>query len=310
MGPGDPFHRAFVDEHASDDPHPSVAFFAAMMTAASERDTEAFNGAVDAYTRLLEASMPEVMTRMRPEVLFNRASVFTGAAAVYALAFVGVCASFVLRARGAGGVLAERLRVGSLALLTGAVVVHTVAIGLRMYLQDRPPVTNLYSSAVFVGWAGVLAGVFVERLFPLGVSLMGSAMLGVSTLVVAHNLGNDGDTMEMMQAVLDSNFWLATHVITITLGYSATFLAGAIAGVYLIARVVTRWMTPERERAMIRMVSASSASRCSSASSAPSSAGSGRINRGAGSGDGTRRRTARRWSCSSTPLSCTLDGTA
>lgn len=299
-----------MDEHASDDPHPSVAFFAAMMTAASERDTEAFNGAVDAYTRLLEASMPEVMTRMRLEVLFNRASVFTGAAAVYALAFVGVCASFVLRARGAGGVLAERLRVGSLALLTGAVVVHTVAIGLRMYLQDRPPVTNLYSSAVFVGWAGVLAGVFVERLFPLGVSLMGSAMLGVSTLVVAHNLGNDGDTMEMMQAVLDSNFWLATHVITITLGYSATFLAGAIAGVYLIARVVTRWVTPERERAMIRMVSASSASRCSSASSAPSSAGSGRINRGAGSGDGTRRRTARRWSCSSTPLSCTLDGTA
>ena len=33
----------------------------------------------------------------------------------------------------------------------------------------------------------------------------------------------------MMRAVLDSNFWLATHVVTITIGYSGTFLAGALA---------------------------------------------------------------------------------
>ena len=33
-------------------------------------------------------------------------------------------------------------------------------------------------------------------------------------------------TMEMMRAVLDSNFWLATHVVAITIGYSTTFLAG------------------------------------------------------------------------------------
>jgi ABC-type transport system involved in cytochrome c biogenesis permease subunit len=35
--------------------------------------------------------------------------------------------------------------------------------------------------------------------------------------------------MEMMRAVLDSNFWLATHVVTITIGYSGMFLAGTIA---------------------------------------------------------------------------------
>ncbi len=41
--------------------------------------------------------------------------------------------------------------------------------------------------------------------------------------------GGHGDTMEMMRAVLDSNFWLATHVVAITIGYRATFLAGALA---------------------------------------------------------------------------------
>ena len=34
--------------------------------------------------------------------------------------------------------------------------------------------------------------------------------------------------MEMMRAVLDSNFWLATHVVAITIGYSSTYLAGML----------------------------------------------------------------------------------
>jgi len=249
-----PFYEAFLDEHATETPHPSVSYFATMMSAASEGDTSGFNAAVASYTDLLEESMPDVMQRMRLEVLFNRASLFTGATAVYVLSLVLVCFSFVARSKEGSGGLAERLRGGSFALLVAALLVHTVAIALRVYLQDRPPVTNLYSSAIFVGWASVLAGVFLERLYPMGVSILGSSAIGAGTLIVAHNLGNDGDTMQMMQAVLDSNFWLATHVIAITLGYSATFLAGAIASVYLLARLFTRAVTPERERAMIRMV--------------------------------------------------------
>ena len=34
--------------------------------------------------------------------------------------------------------------------------------------------------------------------------------------------------MEVLQAVLDTQFWLATHVTTITLGYSTTFVAGLV----------------------------------------------------------------------------------
>ncbi|MEM9083712.1 MAG: cytochrome c biogenesis protein CcsA [Planctomycetota bacterium] len=256
LGPDEPwrpFHEAFLDEHRSDQPHPSVAFLATMMSAASAGDVEGFNGAVSGYTTLLEASMPDVMRRMKIELLFNRASMFTGAIAVYLLAFLGVCASFVTRSRENSSQLAERLRVGSLALLISAVLVHTLAIVIRIYLQDRPPVTNLYSSAIFVGWAAALAGVFIERLYPLGVAILGSTTIGAATLIVAHNLGNDGDTMQMMQAVLDSNFWLATHVITITLGYSATFLAGAIAIVYVLGRLFTRSITREREQMLTRM---------------------------------------------------------
>lgn len=249
-----PFHEAFLDEHGAEEPHPTVAYLTAMMAAAHDDDPAGFNSAAGRYLALLDSSMPEVMRRARLEVLFNRASPFSGAAAVYLLAALAACASFVLRARAPDSRAAESFRVGGLALLVGAIIVHTAAIAVRIYLQGRPPVTNLYSSAIFVGWAAALAGVVLERLFPMGVSILGSASIGCATLIIAHNLGNDGDTMQMMQAVLDSNFWLATHVITITLGYSATFLAGAIAALRLLGSAFTRRITPERERAMGRII--------------------------------------------------------
>ncbi|MBM91431.1 MAG: hypothetical protein CMJ35_07420 [Phycisphaerae bacterium] len=249
-----PFHDAFLDDQGSDTPHPSVAYLTTIMNAANQDDPQGFEEAVDSYTQLLEESMPQVMRKMRLEVWFNRASLFTGTTAVYIAAFLCVCGSFMARGSLSNPRLSEQLRSSAWVLLVVAVVIHTLAIGMRIYLQDRPPVTNLYSSAIFVGWAAALAGIFIERLFRLGIAVLGAATIGGATLIIAHNLGNDGDTMQMMQAVLDSNFWLATHVIAIPLGYSATFLAGTIAAVYLLARVLTTAVTPERERAMIRMV--------------------------------------------------------
>ena len=49
------------------------------------------------------------------------------------------------------------------------------------------------------------------------------------TLLIAHHLALGGDTMEMLRAVLDTNFWLATHVVVVTLGYASTFVAGLLA---------------------------------------------------------------------------------
>ncbi len=247
-----PFHEVFMDGRVSGEIHPSVAYITTMMTAAHEGDGDGLTRSAGAYTDLLEHSMPGVMQRMRLEVLFNRASLFTKTIAVYLLSLLVVCVSFVLRVRSEG--LAEKLRTGGFALLVAAVMVHTVAIAIRVYLQGRPPVTNLYSSAIFVGWAAAVAGIFLERLYPLGVAIFGASVIGCGTLIVAHNLGNDGDTMQMMQAVLDSNFWLSTHVITITLGYSATFLAGVMGCVYLLGRALTRSMTPQRERALATMI--------------------------------------------------------
>jgi ABC-type transport system involved in cytochrome c biogenesis permease subunit len=60
--------------------------------------------------------------------------------------------------------------------------------------------------------------------------------------------------MEMMRAVLDTNFWLATHVVVVTLGYSATFVGGFLAAIYIVRGVLTRTLSETTAKALGRMV--------------------------------------------------------
>jgi ABC-type transport system involved in cytochrome c biogenesis permease subunit len=121
-------------------------------------------------------------------------------------------------------------------------IVHSFTLLSRMYLMERPLVfvTNLYSSAVFIGWAVLGLCLLLERFYPISVANMVGAILGFLTSLVAHQLATSGDTLEMMQAVLDTNFWLATHVTTITLGYAATYVAGTIGLVYVFLSIFPR----------------------------------------------------------------------
>jgi len=127
-------------------------------------------------------------------------------------------------------------------LFAVAGTLHTAGLIARMWIQNRPPVTNLYSSAIFVGLMAVLLCLFFRK--RIGV-LVGSA-IGFITLIIAHHLSFQGDTLETMQAVLDSNFWLSTHVVTITMGYSGTFIAGGLGFLAIMGGVFTPWMTKER----------------------------------------------------------------
>ena len=138
------------------------------------------------------------------------------------------------------------LRRTSLWLMVLAFILHSGALLLRMWISGRPPVTNLYSSAIFIGWAVVVAAFVIEILLKNGIGNVLGASVGAATLTIAHYLARDeGDTLGVMQAVLDTTFWLATHVVCITLGYAATFLAGGIGIVYTLMAVFSRSKTRE-----------------------------------------------------------------
>jgi ABC-type transport system involved in cytochrome c biogenesis permease subunit len=224
---------------------PALGEWGRLGVAWAAQDPATFDRALGALRARADQPGPALAAvgKVGHEVVFNRAQPFYTGMVIYVLALLVLFASWLR--------WSEVLRPAAYGLLVAGAVVHTLGLVSRVVLQGRPPVTNLYSSAVFVGWAAVVVGVILERMYRRGFGTAVAAASGFASLIVAHHLAGDGDTMEMMRAVLDSNFWLATHVVTITIGYSGTFLAGAIA----IGWALREHLAPRRDPATSKALS-------------------------------------------------------
>ena len=226
--------------------HPAVKSWAAMATSFAANDPATFNQTLDDYSAQLQRDLPRRVWKAKVESIFNQLQPFYSAMVIYVLIFILAAGSWL--------VWPETLGRYAFALLVVTFLVHSGGLITRMYLEGRPPVTNLYSSAVFIGWGAVLLGIFLERFFRNGIGSATAAMIGFITLLIAHHLSMDGDTMEMMRAVLDTNGWLATHVVCVTLGYASTFLAGFLALTYIVRGAFTPSLDRTTAQSLTRMV--------------------------------------------------------
>jgi ABC-type transport system involved in cytochrome c biogenesis permease subunit len=225
---------------------PYAMSYASLTMAYRAGDAETFNKTLTQVKERVAADFPDDIGRIHFERVFNAYQPFAIAIELYILVFLFVCISWLRWPQALGN--------AAFWTLSLAFALHTFGLAARMYIQDRPPVTNLYSSAVFVGWGAVLLGAFLERFNRNGIGAAMAALVGFSTLIIAHHLAMTGDTLEMMRAVLDSNFWLATHVVIITLGYSAMFFAGALAIAFTFLGLLRRGFDKSAARSLAGMV--------------------------------------------------------
>ena len=82
---------------------------------------------------------------------------------------------------------------------------------------------------------------------------MVSAVAGFATLVIANRLMG-GDSLPVMRAVLNTQFWLTIHVLCISLGYSTTFVAGLLGVRFLVYRVLARQLDEGLVKLMYRAI--------------------------------------------------------
>jgi len=225
---------------------PTVMSYARLGEAWRKGDTATFNRIVKTLHDDIEPRFPEAMRKSDIESRFNAAGPFYSSITLYVWAFLLAVFSWLKWPRELGR--------AAMWLLALAFVATSAGIFARMWLEGRPPVTNLYSSALFVGWGAVFLCLILEWAYKNAIGSVAGGLIGLATLVIAHHLSLSGDTMEMMRAVLDSNFWLATHVIIITIGYSATFLAGFLAAIYIVRGLFTRTLDKATADALTRMV--------------------------------------------------------
>jgi ABC-type transport system involved in cytochrome c biogenesis permease subunit len=237
--------ESLVESIAKGKIDPVAKMYAQIGDAYRANNRPLFNHHVNLLASALAKGQPGATKRTSFEFLFNQVDPFTHSMVLYVLAFLLACGSWLGWNR--------PLNRSAFYLLLLALAVHTFGLVSRMYLQERPPVTNLYSSAIFIGWGAVIVSLILERIFRDGIGAACAGAIGFITLIIAHHLAGSGDTLEMLQAVLDTNIWLATHVVAITTGYSAMFLAGMLAIIYIVRGVFTRSLKPETADSLARM---------------------------------------------------------
>lgn len=171
------------------------------------------------------------------EIFYNKSNLFRWAKSFYFIGFMLFLFSLIF----------PQQKLHSLAIFVtmGGFIPHLIALILRMIIMARPPVSNLFETFIFVGLIAVLLGFVLEWVNRDWLGLIVSNISGFILLTIAGKFAVEGDTMQMLVAVLDSNFWLSTHVITITIGYAGCCVAGVMGHIYIL-QAMNRLTDPKR----------------------------------------------------------------
>ena len=198
-----------------------------------DKDTVKSDSVLAEYENLLSHPFNGLsnLTNVKLETWTNQANLFYKSIAFYILAFLLLVISWMTKPK-----LLRRI---SFACLLGGLAFHFYGILLRIIIMQRPPVSTLYESILFVSLIGVICASLLEYNRKDGMGIFMGAIVGGVLHFVGLGYANDGDTLGMLVAVLNSNFWLATHVTTITIGYGTSLFAGVLGHVYLLQTIRT-----------------------------------------------------------------------
>lgn len=194
-------------------------------------DNEQWNKASQSiYSNVVSmAQSGPFIKKLSIEVFFNNFGFFRKSLVFYLMSFLFLLTGFLI--------WPEIMRKAAFGALFIAFLFHLTGLCIRMYIMARPPVTNLYESIIFVGLIAALFGMILEWFKKNGIGLIVGSVIGTVLHFIGLRYDADGDTLGMLTAVLNTNFWLATHVVTITIGYGCSLVVGIIGHIYLLTRI-------------------------------------------------------------------------
>ncbi len=169
-------------------------------------------------------------THLKIESHYNSLHPFRMAWILYTLAFFTLLAFQLSKIKGTKAV--------GIASLVAGFLMHTYGFGLRCYIAERPPVTNMYESVIWVTWGCVLFSLMIGYAYKNLLIPSAALVFSIVGLVLADNIPIVLDpSINPLEPVLRSNFWLTIHVLTITLSYAAfavsLCLGNVVIGNYL-----------------------------------------------------------------------------
>ncbi|MFS4460259.1 cytochrome c biogenesis protein [Bdellovibrio sp. HCB2-146] len=164
--------------------------------------------------------------RIKAEVHYNDFHPFRWAYIFYFLAFIVLALIWTLNKESWMKIAWPLLAIGF--------ALNTYGFALRMYIMERAPVSNMYETVIWVAWGTVLFATILELIYKYRIILVAGTLVAAFALVIADFAPAVLDpSLQPLEAVLRSNYWLTIHVMTITISYAAFFLAFGLGDVGL-----------------------------------------------------------------------------
>lgn len=208
---------------------PNNPAFASLRAAFLAHDDAAFAKAAANLRARLAAVAPQSQPpawKLSLEVAYQRLHPFRWAWILYLSAGLTLAVTSV-RGRSAGYAIGW--------ILAGAGALFQIAgFASRILIAGRPPVSNMYESIIWVAFGAVFFALIFEAIHRGRYFLLGATFAAVLPLLLAdmQPLALD-PSLHPLVPVLQSNFWLSTHVLVITLSYAAFLLALGVGHIAL-----------------------------------------------------------------------------
>jgi len=175
--------------------------------------------------------------RLQAETMYYQIPLIEMTIAAYALALF-------LMAIGAFKPSFRRLTYAGIVVLLIGLLLHTLVLVMRCYILQRPPVSNMFETVVYVPWVALVIG-WIFYLFTNNRVVLAAATFASLALLVLLKLTQVDARMENVQAVLDSQYWLIIHVLMVVGSYGAFIVCGILGHFYLIKVWISQENTPE-----------------------------------------------------------------
>lgn len=226
-------HWPAVDPEVVAEKDEFLALHTAMDSGDASKQVAAFKAFKEKYAPLM-AERGEGK-QIKSEMMLDRINYFINAIVFLLFAFLFITV-YCVSPQGRWGKIGYKV---AFVCATIAMLLVVAGVTHRSLIMGRPPIGTLFDTMPFIVGTAMLVLLGVERLSKRGILLGLSIVLGLLGLFLArrYELGDGKDQLDPLRAVLDSNFWLATHVITITIGYMGGLVAAGVSHVYIIGRM-------------------------------------------------------------------------
>jgi cytochrome c-type biogenesis protein CcsB len=195
---------------------------------------KAFDDSVQKFVTMATKDFPEeysYASKAGAEVFYNDVHLFRWTYVIYLMSALVLLFSWIkASSQYSGPAMKTAWFLSSFGFL-----LHTSGFLFRIYLAERPPVTNMYETVIWMSWGAVLFSVILEKIYKFKFILFAGMLVGICAMIVADNVPAVLDpSIQPLEAVLRSNYWLIIHVMTICISYSAFALAWCLGNMGLV----------------------------------------------------------------------------